>query len=350
MGIDYSKYLKNYLYFITTKSQIYTKCITFTPSNRLIVKMKKVIYNQYGSFDDLQMSDVEIPTIQADEFLIQVKAVAINPLDWKKLEGQLKIITGKKFPKGIGFDFSGIIEKTGSNTANYKVGDAVFGTLDAMKGEALAEYIVVKKDSIYKKPENVSFETAAAILTGGTTATFLLNTAKVKAGDEILINGASGGVGMIALQLAKIKGLKVTAVASGVGLEVIKKWQPDRLIDYKKDKVTSKPEKYNAIFELAGSLPFGEAKHLLKPKGIYVSTLPNPVDMLKAFFNNLFSAKKNIIIQASPTQEIFSEISDWLSQNKVEIPIAKTFSINEFKAAYQFAKKGGSIGKVVFTL
>lgn len=312
--------------------------------------MKKVIYNHYGSIDNLQMHEVEVPTIQADEFLIKVKAVAINPLDWKKLEGQLKIVTGKKFPKGIAFDFSGVGEKAGNTTMNYKIGDAVFGTLNAMKGEALAEYIVVKKETIYKKPENVAFETAAAILTGGTTVTYLLNTSKVKAGDEILINGASGSVGMIALQLAKLKGIKVTAVASGEGLNFIKKWNPDSTIDYKKDTVANKQESYNAIFELAGSLPFSNAKHLLKPNGIYVSTLPNPVDMLKAFFNNLFSAKKNIIIQATPKQEIFSEISEWLSTSRVEMPIAKTFPINEFKEAYNFAKKGGAIGKVVFTI
>lgn len=312
--------------------------------------MKKVIYNQYGTIDDLQMSEVEIPGIQADELLIKIKAVAINPLDWKKLEGQLKIITGRKFPKGIAFDFSGVVEKSGNSTSIYKAGDVVFGTLDAMKGEALAEYIVVKKEAIYKKPDNVSFETAAAILTGGTTATYLFNKAKVKAGDEILINGASGGVGMITLQLAKIKGLKVTAVASGEGLNFIKKWNPDTLIDYKKEKVTNRSEKYDAIFELAGSLPFSKAGNLLKPKGIYVTTLPAPVDMLKAFFNNLFSSKKNIIIQATPNQDILKEINDLLTKNKVEMPIAKTFSINEYKEAYHFAKKGGSIGKVVFTI
>ncbi|MBK8622327.1 MAG: NAD(P)-dependent alcohol dehydrogenase [Saprospiraceae bacterium] len=312
--------------------------------------MKKVIYNRYGSFDDLQMAEVDIPGIQSDEFLIKVKAVAINPLDWKKLEGQLKIITGKKFPKGIAFDFSGIIENAGNNTTNFKTGDEVFGTLDAMKGEALAEYIVVKTESICKKPKNVSFETAAAILTGGTTAIFLLNKAKIKAGDEVLINGASGGVGMVALQVAKLKGAKVATVASGKGLDFIHKWHPDRTIDYKKDKVTNKPEKYDAIFELAGSLPFSQAKNLLKPNGIYVSTLPNPVDMIKAFFNNLFSAKKNIIIQAHPNQKIFNEISNWMSQNIVEMPVAKTFRIDEFKEAYHFAKKGGAIGKVVFTI
>lgn len=312
--------------------------------------MKKVIYNQYGNFDDLQISEVEMPGIQADELLIKVKAVAINPLDWKKLEGQLKIITGKKFPKGIAFDFSGVIDKAGSNITNFEIGDEVFGTLDTMKGEALAEYIVVKKETIYKKPENVSFEVAAAILTGGTTATYLLNKSKVKTGDSLLINGASGGVGMIALQLAKIKGVNVTAVANGDGLNFIKKWNPDKTIDYKKEKVTNIPEKYNAIFELAGSLSFNQAKHLLKPKGTYVSTFPNPVDMLKAFFNNLFTAKKNIIIQATPSQEIFGEISEWLSKNTVEMPIAKTFPIAEFKEAYRFAKKGGAVGKVVFTI
>ena len=312
--------------------------------------MKKVIYNHYGSIDDLQMSAVEIPTIQADEFLIKVKAVAINPLDWKKLEGQLKIVTGKKFPKGIAFDFSGVVEKVGSNTASYKIGEAVFGTLNAMKGEALAEYIVVKKETIYKKPENISFETAAAILTGTTTATYLLNQSKVKSGDEILINGASGGVGMMALQLAKLKNVKVTAVASGEGLNFIKKWNPEYSIDYKKDKVTEKPEKYNAIYELAGSLPFSNAKQLLKPNGIYVSTLPTPIDMLKAFFNNLFSSKKNIIIQATPTQDILREIHDLLANDRLEIPIAKTFSMDDFKEAYHFAKKGGAIGKVIFTI
>jgi NADPH:quinone reductase-like Zn-dependent oxidoreductase len=115
------------------------------------------------------------------------------------------------------------------------------------------------------------------------------------------------------------------------------------------DSVMNKSEKYSAIFELAGNLAFNEAKHMLLSKGTYVSTFPNPVDMLKAFFNNLFSSKKNIIIQATPTQEILKEISEWLS-NTIEMPIAKTFLIDDFKEAYHYAKKGGAVGKVVFTI
>lgn len=312
--------------------------------------MKKIIYHQYGTFEQLQMVDIEMPNIQAEELLIKVKAIAINPLDWKKLEGQLKIITGKKFPKGIAFDFSGVVEKVGNNASNFKVGDAVFGTLDAMKGEALAEYLAVKQDTIYQKPENVSYETAAAILTGTTTALTILEKSNAKAGDYILINGASGGVGMMVLQLAKLKGIKTTAVASGEGLTFIQKWKPELSIDYKKENVLSKSETYNAIIELAGSLPFSKAKHLLKSKGIYLSTLPTPVNMLKAFFNNIFSSEKNIIIQAAPNPSILKEISALLNQNKIEMPIAKTFSIDEFKEAYQFAKKGGLVGKVVFSI
>ena len=186
--------------------------------------MKKVIYNQYGSFDDLQMVEVDIPSIQPNELLIKIKAVAINPLDWKKLEGQMKMITGSKFPKGIAFDFAGVVEQKGDAVTNFDIGDAILGALDAMHGEALAEYIVVTAPTIYKKPASMSFETAAAMISIGAAALYLFqNAPNAKAGSEILINGASGGVGMVLLQMAKNKGMKVTAVASGEGLTYIKK-------------------------------------------------------------------------------------------------------------------------------
>ncbi len=312
--------------------------------------MKKVIYKKYGSIDDLQMSEAEIPSIQPDELLLKVKAVAINPLDWKKLEGQLKIITGRKFPKGIAFDFSGVVEKVGENATNYKIGDAVFGALNAMKGEALAEYIVVKEETIFKKLDSISFETAAAIISVGAAAIYLFEEAKITTGSELLINGASGGVGLLALQMAKKKGINVTAVASGEGLNYIRKWNPDKTIDYRKENVLAQTVKYNAIFELASTLPFGKAKKLLLPNSSYVSTLPNPIDMLTALFNNMLSSKKNIMVKANPTQEIYRELCDWLTQKDLEVTVNKTFPINEFKEAYRFAKKGGILGKVVFCL
>lgn len=311
--------------------------------------MKKVIYNRYGSIADLALVDVETPSIQSDEILIKVKAVSINPVDWKRLEGQLKFITGTKFPKGIAIDFSGIVEKKGDAIDAFQAGDAVFGALDAMKGEALAEYIVVKETDICKKPEAVSFETAAAAVTSGVTAIYLLDKSKLKSGDHLLINGASGGVGTSVLQMAKQKGIKVTAVASSEGLAFIQKWKPDVSIDYKKQSPLEEKTAYAAIFELSGTLPFSKGKAMMTPQSVFASTLPNPVDMLKASLNNLFSGKKFHIIMAKPTQDHYRQLCEWLTQKGLEIPIAKTFTMEEFVEAYHFARKGGTIGKVVIS-
>ena len=313
--------------------------------------MKKVIYNQYGSFDDLQMVEVDIPSIQPNELLIKIKAVAINPLDWKKLEGQMKMITGSKFPKGIAFDFAGVVEQKGDAVTNFNIGDAILGALDAMKGEALAEYIVVTEPSIYKKPASMSFETAAAMISIGAAALYLFqNAPNAKAGSEILINGASGGVGMVLLQMAKNKGMQVTAVASGEGLTYIKKWQPDHLLDYKKDNILGQKTAFDAVFELSGSISFGKAKSMMKPKSAYVSTLPNPIDMATAFFNNLFAAKKHKIVMAHPTQDNYRELCEWVTVKGLEITIAKTFKMSDFKEAYQYARTGGIVGKIVFSI
>jgi NADPH:quinone reductase-like Zn-dependent oxidoreductase len=312
--------------------------------------VKKIIFNRYGSLDDLQMTDVQTPTFKSDELLIRVKVVSINPLDWKRLEGQFKIITGFKFPKGIGIDFSGIVEKKGDAISGFQVGDAVFGGVDPMKDGALAEYVVVKEAAISKKPEAVSFETAAAAVTTGVTALHLSEKCHAQSGDSLLINGASGGVGMAVLQMAKQRGIKVTAVASGEGLAFIQKWKPDATIDYKLQSVLEQKTAYNAIVELAGNIPFGRAKAILKPQSIFASTLPSPVDMLKAFLNNLFSSKKFQIVIANTSPDYYRQLCELLTQKKLEIPIAKSFAMADFKEAYQFARKGGTVGKVVISI
>lgn len=308
--------------------------------------MKKVIFNQYGNFDDLQMVETAIPAIKENELLVKVKAAAINPLDWKIIEGQMKMVTGSKFPKGVAFDFAGMVEKTGSQSA-FKVGDAVFGAMPAMKGEALAEYLVIAEQSAYKKPDSISFETAAAMTSIGAAALHVFQKSKVKPGGNILINGASGGVGLLAVQMAKKQGMKVTAVASGKGLSFLEKWNPDVMIDYKTGQIPNQKAAFDAVFELSGTLPFGKAKPLIKPQSAFVSTLPNPVDMALAFVNNLWSSKKFEIIMATPTQENLRDLCDWVDKG-LEINIAKTFPMAEFREAYQFARQGGLLGKVVF--
>ncbi|MEQ1745574.1 MAG: zinc-binding dehydrogenase [Saprospiraceae bacterium] len=167
---------------------------------------------------------------------------------------------------------------------------------------------------------------------------------------NILINGASGGVGLLVVQMAKKQGMKVTAVASGEGLSFLEKWKPDVLIDYKNGQVLEQNAAFDAVFELSGTLPFGKTKPLMKPQSAFVSTLPNPVDMVLAFINNLWSRKKFEIIMAAPTQKNLRDLCDWVTKKGLEITIAQTFPMHEFREAYQFARKGGLIGKVVFTI
>ena len=174
------------------------------------------------------------------------------------------------------------MEKKGNAISGFQVGDAVFGGADAVKDGALAEYVVVMEVAIFNKPEAVSFETAAAVVSTGVTALHLLEKCNAKSGDSLLINGASGGVGMAVLQMAKQQGIKVTTVASGAGLAFIKKWKADATIDYKAQNVLEQNASYNAVVELAGNLSFGGGRAILKPQSIYASTMPNPnpVDLI----------------------------------------------------------------------
>lgn len=199
--------------------------------------MKKILYNKYGGVDNLYMADTVKPEPSTNQLLVKVKAVSINPFDWKVLRGDMKLMSGSKFPKPIGSDFSGIIEQVGSDIQNYKAGDAVFGVINPLKEGTLAEYVVVNESQIAIKPEEISYDQAAAMASVGQTAIQLTNN--IKKGDQVLINGASGGVGMFAVQFAKSKGAIVTAVAAKDKLSHLEQWGSDFVIDYKSQPITN---------------------------------------------------------------------------------------------------------------
>jgi len=166
--------------------------------------MKKIIYNKYGGVDEMEMIETAIQETTDSTVLVQIRAVSVNPIDWKIREGQMKLMSGSKFPKGVGIDFSGVVEKTGAAITRFKKGDAVFGSIDQFKGGALAEYLLVAEKEIVLKPDSISFEKAAAIPVVGFAALQLFDKLiSVQQGTEILINGASGGVGIFATQIAK---------------------------------------------------------------------------------------------------------------------------------------------------
>lgn len=312
--------------------------------------MKKIIYTQYGSHEVLQMTEEEIPAISAGKLLIKVKAVSINPLDWKIFNGQMKLMTGSKFPKGVGIDFSGVVEEAGSEINRFKKGDEVFGLLDVFNGGALAEYILVNENQLALKPRFISFEQASALpVTGSSALQIFEKLAPLKKDTEVLINGATGGIGMFATQLAKRKGASVTAVTNARGIQFAEEWGADQVLDYRQKNIFKLNKKFDVVIDLTGKLTFDKAKILLKKSGTYVSTLPGPKQIIGAFFNNLFFSNKYKILFLKPTAVDLNELAT-LASNGLSIVIDKVYSMEAFSEAYSETSKGGVLGKVVFKI
>jgi NADPH:quinone reductase-like Zn-dependent oxidoreductase len=309
--------------------------------------MKKIIYMHFGNADVLQMADVARPAVSETTILIKVKAVSINPLDWKIRNGEMKLMAGSKFPRGTGIDFSGIVEETGNKINNYRKGDEVFGLLDVFKGAALAEYIVVEEKYIAPKPMRISFAQAAAAPVVGSAALQIFDSlVSIQAGSEVLINGASGGIGMFALQIAKMKGAKVTAVVSDSGLQAAKDWGGDFVINYRKEEVLKAGKTYDVVIDLSNQMPFSAAKEIMKNSSSYVHTAPGPKEILISFLINLFSNKKYKVLMLKPSTIYLLELTKYIEQ-ELSILVSKAYSFNSFKEAYSEVQKGHFIGKSV---
>lgn len=312
--------------------------------------MKKVIYSKFGGPEVLQIAEATIPAVQETTVLIRVKAVSINPLDWKIRNGEMKLMSGSKFPKGIGIDFSGIVEATGSAVNKYKKGDAVYGILDVFKGEALSEFITAKETDIAVKPLNISFEQAAATPVVGSAALQILKTlVSLKKGTEVLINCASGGIGMFATQIAKMDGAVVTTVVSDSGIRAVTDWGADFVVNYQNEDVLKGNKQYDVIIDLSGKMPYGNAKQIMKHSSTYIHTAPGPKEIISSFFINLFSGKKYKLLMLKPSPEYLAELTGY-AEDGIAIVVSKVYPFDSFKKAYTEIPNGKFIGKAVITM
>lgn len=312
--------------------------------------MKKVVYNQFGDESVLELVEQAVPRIEKDQLLIRMKAVSINPLDWKVYDGEMKLMSGSKFPKSVGIDFSGVVEQTGSAVTRFKAGDAVMGLLDVFKGGALADYVAVKEANIAPKPVNISFEKAAALpLTGLSALQIIDQLAAVGPNQDVLINGATGGIGIFAVQIAKKRGARVTTVVSTKGVAEATKWGADTVVDYTKQPIKDLHQRFDAVIDLSTKLAFSEAKSLMKPRAVFVSTLPSPLALIASFLTNLFSGQKRKILIVKPTTEGLNTLTK-LAEADLQIVLSKIYPLSNVREAYQEARRGNIIGKSVIVL
>jgi NADPH:quinone reductase-like Zn-dependent oxidoreductase len=310
--------------------------------------MKAIVYHKFGNTDVLQTVEQPKPAIKADQVLIKVKAFSINPMDWKIRKGEMKLMSGSKFPKNTGTDFAGIVEETGSAVSDFKKGDEVFGVVKNMMKEGVsAEYVAVSSSFVWKKPSTISFLQAASIPVVGTAAvTALQKMGNIGSQTSILVNGATGGFGMFLLQLLQQKGANVTAVTNTKGAAFATKWGANSVIDYTSENVLSQQTTYDIVIDLSGKMGYQNARQIMKSKALFLNPTPKPIEIPVSLFRNLFTGKKHIVILSSPATKYTAVLMDAL-KNGLEIEINKVFPFDAYKEAYQYAEQGGYIGKVV---
>ena len=329
-----------------------------TPSN----PMKAIVHCEYGSPDVLTVVDVERPVPNDNQVLVRVRAASVNPLDLT-IRGPLLLrpLLGMRKPKDtrLGVDYAGTVEAVGRNVTQFKPGDEVFGG----KTGALAEYVCGLADrAIVLKPPNMTFEQAASVPVAAITALQgLRDKGKIRSGQKVLINGASGGVGTFAVQIAKSFGTEVTGVCSTRNLDMVRSIGADHVIDYTKDDFTKIDQRYDLIFDLVGNHSFSERRRILNPNGICVMAGIGGAGWhdgigkrlageLNAYVASRFVSQKFISYIAQFNKKDMMVLADLLQSGKVTPVIDRTYKLSETADALRYLEQGHARGKVVVTL
>src|SRR5438128_1181546 len=329
-----------------------------TPTN----PMKAIVNCEYG-VQNLQLRDLEKPSPNDNEVLVRVRAASINPVDGHLLRGALLMrpITGLRKPKNTRFggDFAGVVEAVGKNVTNFKPGDEVFGA----KNGAVADYICVKADrALVMKPANITFEQAGSVAIAGLTALQgLRDKGHIQVGQKVLINGASGGVGTFAVQIAKAFGAEVTGVCSTHNVDLVKSIGADHVIDYSKEDFTRTDQRYDMIYDLVGNHSFSERRQILTTNGICVlagiggagfhpESWGRILGNFKTAFQSKFTSQKFVTYIAKLTKDDLNVLRDFMQAGKLSPVIDRTYTISETQAAVRYLEEGHSRGKVVINL
>jgi NADPH:quinone reductase len=315
--------------------------------------MKAMAIKSYGSIDSLELMEIPERVPGANEVRVKVIGSALNPADSKVITGKIKFLHGRKFPLVVGYDFAGEIDLVGSGVTSFKVGDRVFGFLPygiTNNQGAFCEKIVAKVGAISKVPTSLTFEQAASCSTAALTALQgLRKTLSKQNRKKILINGASGGVGVFAVQIAKILGATVTATCSSGSIELVKSLGADEVIDYRKTPALEISSTYNVVFDVASNLSFFKARKLLKSGGRYVTLLPSPVVMGGVMLSPILNQKCSMVMVKSIDKDL-KQISQWIDEKRLKIPIEKTYPLKDLAQALHRLDKGGIQGKIAITI
>lgn len=316
--------------------------------------MKAIVQNDYGTPDVLKLAEVAQPAVKENEVLVRVKAASLNAGDVFTLRGDpwlTRLMVGFPKPKNhiLGWDMAGVVEAVGSQVTKFKPGDEVFASCSG----ALAEYAGVAEDKLALKPANLTFEQAAAVPTAALTALLGLRDAgKLQAGQKVLINGASGGVGTFAVQIAKAFGAEVTGVCSTRNVEMVRSLGADHVIDYTREDFAANGQRYDLILDNVASRSFADLRRALTPQG---RIIPNSGHggmsyVFKAYLLSLIMRQHGSMYLASPSGKDLLVLKELAEAGKITPVVDKTYPLSETPAAFRYLEKEHARGKVVITI
>lgn len=322
--------------------------------------MKAVIWTKYGPPDVLQLREIEKPIPKDDEVLVKIIATSVFAGDCEMRRFDfpisfwlpLRLMFGLFKPrvKILGQELAGEIEAVGKEVKQFRSGDQIFAPTDAGFG-AYAEYICLPATHpIAFKPANMTFEEAATVPVGGLNALHFLRKGNVQRGQKVLINGACGGIGTIAVQIAKASGADVTAVDRAEKLQVLRYLGADKVIDYMQEDFTSNGESYDVIVDVVGKSPFSRSVKSLKPNGRYILGNPRLPGMLKGLWTSMVSSKKVIIALAAYKTEDLAYLKELIEQGKIKAVIDRSYSLEQISEAHTYVETGRKAGNVVITV
>ncbi len=314
--------------------------------------MKAFFATRYGGPEVMHVGELPTPVPRDNEVRVRVRAASVNPVDWKVRAGHMGGLTGKTFPKVYGSDFSGVIDAIGSRVVGWSVRDAVYGCvlLVFRHPGSNAEYVTVSAKRLRRKPVHLTWEQAAALPVAALTALAGLRKCGNVERQHILLNGATGGVGHFAFQIAKTRGARITAVCSGKNVDFARELGAEKVIDYTKDDLATREEKYDVIFDVLGNMPWKVALSLLNSSGRYVTTLGNPALFFQSLWQHLARGPKIAFANLQSKPADYAELETLLESGAVSPSIGATFSLDQAPLAYEALERGGTRGKIVICI
>ena len=313
--------------------------------------MKAYYSKAYGGSEASAFGELPDPVAGPGQILAEVKAVSINPVDWKIRRGDARFITGFRFPRIFGADFAGIVRDTGEGVSAFKPGDRVYGSKSTVfnRQGALAELRAVDEANVRLIPEGMSFSEAASLPVAALTALNGLRKCGVGKGTTVLVNGGTGGVGHFAIQIAKARGAVVTATCSVANSELARSFGADEIMGYGREELANCNTRFDAIMDAYGKMDLRLARHLLKRGGTYASTMFIPPPYLSILITRLFHGKRLTSANMRRRPEDWLELEKLYAEGKLKPFIENIFSLENAADAFDLAVNGRPRGKIIVT-